>query len=249
LWTQLPEGALKRQLLAEIAEQVQLPGAELSELWEGRRATRPRQDNRRDDAPSPEEGGYADPGYAPGADYGQPAHQPEGGWRPEGGGYGKKRGGWRKNWRDREERPPQGPIRGQPMNRATRALQILFAEPAAWERLSSDEHHLLCELPAPHGALFSWLDSQHHDNGPQPWAALCEALKGHAHEQFVLAEMAKVPPQIESDPDELADILTKERKLRDDEERGRLAARAATDPEAYERLKALLERQKPGAKA
>ena len=33
LWTQLPEGSLKRQLLAEIAESVQLDSRELSELW------------------------------------------------------------------------------------------------------------------------------------------------------------------------------------------------------------------------
>ncbi len=33
LWTLLPEGALKRQLLAEIADQVQLDGRELSGLW------------------------------------------------------------------------------------------------------------------------------------------------------------------------------------------------------------------------
>jgi DNA primase len=140
-------------------------------------------------------------------------------------------------------------MRGQPMNRPTRALQILFSHPEAWERLSHDEHHLLCELPAPHGTLFAWLDSQHHDHGPQPWSALREALQGHVHEQFALAEMAKVPPEIESDPAELADILAKEKQHQRGEEMKRLAAAAAGDPEAFARYKAMLDAQKPGTKA
>jgi hypothetical protein len=78
---------------------------------------------------------------------------------------------------------------------------------------------------------------------------LREALAGHAQEQFALAEMAKVPPQIESDPAELADILAKEKHQRRSEEMKRLAAAAPTDPEAFARYKALLEAQKPGAKA
>jgi DNA primase len=211
LWSQLPEGALKRQLLAEIADLVQLAPRELEDLWEGRRPAPPRK-----------EGG--------------------GGWRKDSG-----TGKWR---REGQEAPrPRVPMRGQPMNRATRALQILFADPQAWERLSHDEHHLLCELPPPHGALFTWLDSQHHDHGPQPWSALQEALSGHVHEQFALAEMAKVPPEIESDPAELADILAKEKQRHRGDEMKRLAAAAGSDPEAFERYKALLEAQKPVPKA
>jgi len=210
LWNQLPDGALKRQLLAEIAELVQLSARELEDLWLGRKP---------------------------------PAQRKEGGWRKDG-----ERAPWRSGGRPPAS-APRGGLRGQPMNRATRALQILFSDPAAWERLSNEEHHLLCELPAPHGELFAWLDSQHHDHGPQPWGALRAALEGHVHEQFAVAEMAKVPPQIESDPAELVDIVAKERKRRDDAERVQLAAAAATDPEAFERLKALVGRQKPGAKA
>jgi DNA primase len=210
LWNQLPDGALKRQLLAEIAELVQLSARELEDLWLGRKP---------------------------------PAQRKDGGWRKDGG----ERAPWRSG--NRQPVAGRGGLRGQPMNRATRALQILFSDPAAWERLSNEEHHLLCELPAPHGELFAWLDSQHHDHGAQPWGALRSALEGHVHEQFAVAEMAKVPPEIESDPAELVDILAKERKRRDDAERVQLAAAAATDPEAFERLKALVGRQKPGAKA
>jgi DNA primase len=205
LWLQLPEGALKRQLLAEMAELVQLSAGELEALWTGR--------------------------------------------KPPGAG---RSGGDRASWRSRggTERPAvRTPLRGQPMNRATRALQILFSDPLAWERLSSEEHHLLCELPAPHGELFAWLDSQHHDHGAQPWDALRLALQGHVHEPFALSEMAKVPPEIESDAAELVDILAKERQRRHGEEMKRLAAAAPTDPEAFARYKALLEAHKPGAKA
>jgi DNA primase len=213
LWSQLSEGALKRQLLGEIADLVQLNARELEDVWAGRKPTPPRK---------------------------------EGGWRKEGG----ERGSWKKREGRGEPAAQRGvPGRSQPMNRATRALQILFSHPEAWERLSHDEHKLLCELPAPHGALFAWLDSQHHDHGAQPWGALREALAGHQHEQFAISEMAKVPPEIESDPAELADILVKEKQLRRREEMERLAAAAPTDPEAFARYKALLEAQKPGAKA
>jgi DNA primase len=211
LWSQLPEGTLKRQLLAEIADLVQLAARELTEVWEGKRPAAPRKEG--------------------------------GSWRGKEGG-----GSW--GSRGRREAPrPQTPLRGQPMNRASRALQILFSEPAAWERLSHDEHHLLCELPGPPGALFAWLDSQHHDHGPQPWSALRQALQGHVHEQYMLTEMAKVPPEIESDAAELADILAKEKLRRRQEEMQRLAALAPTDPEAFARYKALLEAQKLGSKA
>lgn len=213
LWSQLPEGALKRQLLGELADLVQLAPRELEELWTGRKP-----------------GGGA---------------RRDGEWRKEGGG---ERGKWRREGRH-EAPAPRTPLRGQPMNRAARALQIVFAEPAAWDRLSNEEHHLLCELPAPHGELFAWLDSQHHDHGPQPWEELRQALQGHVHEQFALAEMAKVPPGVESDPEELADILAKERQRRRSEEMQRLAAAAPSDPEAFARYKALLEAQKPQPKA
>ncbi len=203
LWMQLPEGTLKRQLLGEIAELVQLASRELGELWEGKPV-------RRDNPQRPKWQPGGTPSAAPGR--------------------------------------ARVPGRGLPVNRATRALQILFSEPVAWERLSHEEHHLLCELPPPFGPLFAWLDSQVHDHGAQPWAALRESLRGHAHEEFVLAEIAKVPPEIEGDAAELADILAKEKNQRRDEEMKRLAAAAATDPEAYERLKLMVEAQKPGAK-
>ncbi len=59
LWTQMPDGALKRQLLGEIADLVQLSGRELTDIWG---TTRPqKQDgaarNTRDGAARPYKGG------------------------------------------------------------------------------------------------------------------------------------------------------------------------------------------------
>jgi DNA primase len=191
LWSALPDGALKRQLLAEIAALVQLDVAELSQLW-----------------------GQAAPVAA-----------------------------WSRRRNEAAPRPAR-PGRTLPPGRADRALQIVLAEPSAWETLSQDDHQLLCELAAPHGPLFSWLDSQIHDHGPQPWDALRGALQGHEHEAFAVGQVGKVFPDIENDLQELRQILTLERKRRDDEETTELVSRAKSDPAAYEQLRQRLDDQK-----
>jgi DNA primase len=192
LWGALPDGALKRQLLAEIATLVQLDAVELSQLW-----------------------GHAAPAAA------------------------------RSRPRRTETAPrPARPGRTLPPGRADRALQIVLAEPSAWESLSQDDHQLLCELAAPHGPLFSWLDCQVHDHGPQPWVTLRAALQGHEHEAFAVGQVGKVFPDIENDLQELRQILTLERKRRDDEATTELVSRAKTDPAAYEQLRQRLDDQK-----
>lgn len=260
LWTAMPEGTLKRQLLGELAGLIQLEARELDALWGERPAARAsgprRQRSDPPDEPAPMEwsGPAPDPGWAPAdpmEDWAPPASgKPE--WTAS-GGAGRKRE-WsndrKGSWKRRNEPPPprfQG--RGGPVNRPTRALQIIFGEPEAWDRMSQDEHRLLCELPAPHGPLFAWLDHQHLEHGAVPWDQLRQALRGHPQEQFVLAEMEKVPSGLERDPAELADILAKEKHSRRAEEMKRLAAAAPNDPEAFARYKALLEAQKPGARA
>ena len=49
---------------------------------------------------------------------------------------------------------------------------------------------MLCELPAPHGPLFVWLENQLHDHGPQPWAAMREGLRDHPSEELAVRLMA-----------------------------------------------------------
>ena len=197
LWSALPDGALKRQLLAEIATLAQLDTAELASLW---------------------------------------------GQRPPAAAWSRQR----RN--DQVNRAPR-PGRTLPPGRGDRALQIVLSDPAAWEKLSHDDHQLLCELAAPHGPLFSWLDSQVHDHGPQPWPALREALRDHEFEAFAVGQVEKVFADIENDPQELRQILALERERRNSEEMKELSARAPADPQAYERLRLLVEAQKNKSRA
>ena len=127
-----------------------------------------------------------------------------------------------------------------PPSRADRALQIALLDPQAWEALSSNDHHILCDLPAPHGAAFTWLDAQNHEHGPQPWAALSIALQGSAQEAFVRKLIHSVPETIENDANELIGILKELRRKVLQERKAELLTRAASDPAAYEEYKGLL---------
>ena len=118
-------------------------------------------------------------------------------------------------------------------------LRFLLTEPQSWDLLDSDEHHLLCALPAPHGPLFAWAENQLHDHGPQPWAALREGLRGHAHEAHAIAQISQIPEGIEADFSEVRSIIDQLVKIRRQQEMQELAGRAATDPLAMQRYKEL----------
>ena len=157
LWMQLPDGALKLQLLMELADLVQLSSRELTELWI------PRPDS---DKPKRSKS------YEKNSDRSN-----------EYGGYKRdsnKKGSFRA--------PLSG--RGLPASRADYATRILLGNMAALEFLSAEDHALLCELPAPYGSLFTWLESQLHEHGPQTWVALREGLHGHEGEELALKLMA-----------------------------------------------------------
>jgi DNA primase len=126
-----------------------------------------------------------------------------------------------------------------PASREDRVLRLLLTEPQSWDKLTSQEQHLLCALPAPHGALFGWLESQLHDHGPQPWAALREGLRGHAVEAHAIAQISQIPEGIEADWNEVRSILDQLLKLNRQQEMKDLALRAATDPVAMQRYKEL----------
>ncbi len=156
LWTLLPDGALKRQLLTEIADLVQLPGRELNELWSQK--------------PAGHQGEKSKPHYSNSqshSDYGS---------------YGTSSG--------RKFAPaPRPGSRTRPASRADHATRILLSNMAALELLSAEDHTMLCELPAPHGALFVWLEGQLHELGAQPWVALREGLRGHEGEDTAVRLM------------------------------------------------------------
>ena len=131
-----------------------------------------------------------------------------------------------------------------PASREDRVLRLLLTDPQIWDRLSTEEHILLGALPAPHGPLFAWLESQLHEHGPQPWAALREGLRGHAHEAHATAQISQIPEGIEGDWTEVRSILDQLLKLDRQREMKELATRAAGDPQAmarYRELAALLK--------
>jgi DNA primase len=80
-----------------------------------------------------------------------------------------------------------GPM--QPTSRADHAARILLDNMGALDSLSAEDHALLCGLSEPHGSLFTWLEQQLHEHGPQPWVALREGLRGHESETFAIKLM------------------------------------------------------------
>ncbi|WP_216088100.1 hypothetical protein, partial [Shigella flexneri] len=91
LWSALPDGALKRQLLGELAELAQLTAADLSDLWNQAAA----QDAGRHGGGARSQGAAAAQG-APAADDAPPWGGPPdgGGWAPaRDDGYGHGQGG------------------------------------------------------------------------------------------------------------------------------------------------------------
>jgi DNA primase len=231
LWLPLPDGALKRQLMREIAGLVELGERELAELWIPK--TPPTGTHR----------GPANAPYVPGSRDGEDPDKFKSKYGNKFGGAGK----WQKPVSNPgyTAQPRTGGLAGRaaPMTRADRALQILLLDNAAWERLSGTEHHLLCELPAPHGSIFSWLDAQIHEHGAQTWGALSEGLRGHTHEALARKLVTAVPDDIESDAQELGAILTAMQIDTENAELRELSSQIA-DPDKFARYKELMERRK-----
>ncbi len=221
LWKVMPEGALKMQLLGEIADLVQLTGRELSELWNPTAASaKPTRDGQwKKGQASYTKGGFSKGG---GNGYGY------------GSAFGQSRGTSR----------PGG--RSQPASRADHATRILLGQSALWDTLSNEDHSLLCHLGEPHGPLLAWLEAQMHEHGALPWEALREQLREHPSADLVLRLMSgpAIPVQpVEESAPELRDLLN--RMLVDDikaQETEAIEA-AKSDPSALQRYKALRARR------
>jgi len=223
LWMTLPDGALKRQLLTEIAELVQLSGRELMDLWQVRpQATRrtphpagkdylpehsrslhgdalhkqPEADfgygyeygNGHANAPTPSDSyfensssqwptGLSKKPYSSQYPSKYPSKFPSRFGRPYTGFGGANNG-------------PSLSLRMRPASRADHAARLLLSSMLLWEQLTHEDHAMLCTLPAPHGPLFTWLDTQLHEHGIQPWAALREGLRAHEAEATALKLMS-----------------------------------------------------------
>ena len=257
LWSALPDGALKRQLLAELAQGVGMGANELLQMWQhtpgGRAPRRPAPDHAAPHAdagvPSDDGGAYYDP---EGMGQAAPAQNPRRRYPPSGQagrfggkGYGGKGYG---AWRRGEPPPPR--MLGQRRaggSRADRAVGLLLANSQAWDSLSAEDHAMLAHLPAPHGPVFVWLESQLHEHGPQPWAALREALRGSEFEAMACTEVEQATMGADTEL-ELAELAGVMDLLRGDALNARaeaLAQRVAQgDPSAFEEFKRVNEQIK-----
>ncbi|MDB5731306.1 MAG: primase [Variovorax sp.] len=225
LWSALPEGALRQQILGDIAAQVQLDGRELTALWARAPGAR---------APA-----------IPVADSYSIDSTP----RLQDGRHGPKTSS---SFGRTRERPGRGAGRVQPLARADIAARLLLASMAQWEALSHEMHALLCDLPGAHGLLFAWLDRQLHEHGVQPWAALREGMRGQEFESLAerLMTGADGAPMGDAEGHRALDAAAELRSVLDFMLDEHLMARqteaiaaVGSDPQALERYKALEARR------
>jgi len=238
LWSAIPEGALKIQLLGELADRIHLSGRELSQLWSGANQ------NGRERAAVSNASGASGGNVENGAD---PSAWRDAGWRPS----PQRQIASRPN-RPNRQNHPNHPSRARPSSRADHATRILLGHTELWQTLGREDHTLLCELPPPHGTLLSWLEAHLHDHGPQPPKAILEALEAEDHPLKSLAESLTDTPRdgpednptpLQEVQDELRDVLN--RMLIDQlkwQETEAIAA-SAIDPAALLRYRELQARR------
>ncbi len=205
LWSALPEGALKRQMLTELTRLAGLPEGELQGQWTSAPAATP---------------------YRQG-----PARGPA-------------------------SRSASAATRRAPRRPEDRIVQLLLMQAAWWDRLTVEDHELLHALPAPHGELIAWLESDLMEHGARPWAALRAALGEHEQLQAAVAQWGDDGDNGEADFSDLRRLLDgRLLELLKAQQRA-LADAAATDPVAreafqrlFKRMQDLTQRLGPGAEA
>lgn len=221
LWSALPDGALKRQLLGEIAALVQLDARDLADIWAQEAArTAPLRSSQATarHAPAASPGAPWDAGPAPDWDQGwSPAgadghgsdpgygHAPQGG---QGSGWrGKRFDGSRKPWNRNKAgtdwtAPPRGP-RTAPATRIDQAARLLMAHMEFMEELTHEDFDALARCSEGHGVLFHWLEAQFTESGPRPWAVLREQMRGLPCEMLADKLMSGPHAHPEGEIDEL----------------------------------------------
>ena len=291
LWSLLPEGVLRPQLLAEIADKVMIDSRDLLQLWQPAKASG--KSYQKKSAPGSVTKGYgpkdaknstlgtAAPEFPDYPDYPDYASHLDGQHYPDtlndwgstdsahGGppmgddappfgfdsGYGTPRtakpakapwtpgrSGFKKGTPGSWPTSPPRRVTGRmlPASREDRVLRLLLTQADSWDRLNAQEHQVLLGLPAPHGPLFVWLESQLHEHGPQPWAALRESLRGHANERHAVLQISQMMDGVQPDWNEVRSILTQLLTMQRDAQITALAARAQDDPDAMLQLRELM---------
>ena len=270
LWSALPEGGLKPQLLAEIADQVMMDSRDLLQLWNSAAGGRKPYARKNAAPPPPQQPPQAwrPEGFAlPAPDHGMPdfgdyppmeqhggpdeyaGHAPD--FAPQSSASypapyfpvpapASTPGKFSRKSQTGSAAPHRPTGRLLPASREDRVLRLLLTEPQHWDQLSHEEHQILLDLPAPHGPLFAWLESQLHEHGPQPWAILRESLRGHAHEHHAVLQFAEVLEGVHYDWDEVRKILSHLLGLKEQREIDELITRVAGEPALMDRLRELL---------
>ena len=241
LWSALPDGALKRQLLGEVAALAQLPTHDLTEVW--RQATE-RQAPRHQGSASDTQHHYSeDPPWGGYGGNDRPQSSP---FSPN--GSGRKSFGRRKTAGSAPHYSNQAHgSRPPPVSRADHAARLLLSHMDFLDELSHEDHATLCAMGEPHGPLFTWLESQFHEHGAQPWAVLRESLRDTACENLAVRLMTGAHAQAEGETRELRQELRGllNRMLAEQlraQETMALAA-AQSDPAALQRYRELQARR------
>jgi DNA primase len=192
LWNALPEGILKRQILKEMGSVSGIAELTLENDWG--RANLPKQVNygKQEYAKKAVEKTYN-------AD-GSPVESflSNKNYYKNSSTLGKKNAGYGQFYSSKvgkKEGVSNVHGRSQPTSRVDHAARILISNTALWDAMSHDDHAMLCEQPAPAGALFVWLEAQLHDHGALPWGALREGLRGDPLEAFAMKLMEEAPKE------------------------------------------------------
>ena len=278
LWQLLPDGALKQQLLSELAQLIQLETAGLEKLWGQQAASdqrfAPAARNAATAAPQAPNAAFSQAASAGHDDY--PQFEPHYGEPPAWSGantfappngnsnWKNKNPNWTPgskfgNGKYKREQPPvyTGP-RTVPASRADHAARLLLGNMALWETLAGEDHAMLCALPAPHGPLFAWLESEFHEQGALGWSTLREHMQGQPFADDATRWMAQdklnavagsedaTPPDPQEARQELRRLLTllMVDRLKQLETEALTQASTGQDPEAQQRWRSLHERRK-----
>ena len=208
LWSAMPEGALKRQLLGEIADLVQLSTRELTDIWDSAAAAKLPPSKSKYTNTGSEGGNYSSSSNYNNSNNSAKTYNADGSPVES---FSSKKDYYKNNSASGNKYAGSGQFSGskfgvktgisrvhgrsQPTGRADHAARILISNTALWDTMSHDDHAMLCEQPAPAGALFVWLEAQLHDHGALPWGALREGLRGAELESFALKLMAEAPKE------------------------------------------------------
>ena len=243
LWQLLPAGALKQQLLVELAQRVALDAAQLERLWSQQTASAPRQSSLHGNAAvaatDPAESFQPDASASP-RQWDKPYSK--------GGKVGRGPDRWKKD----SPALYTGP-RTLPASRADHAARLLLANMALWEHLAGEDQAMLCDLPAPHGPLFVWMESQFHEHGPLVWSALQGEMQGQPfaqdaarwmQQQALHAQAEAAAPDVLESRQELRHLLNLMLIDRLKQLETEALAQSSTEPDALQRYKSLHERRR-----